>query len=333
MLSQLTGAEKIAMLHQWSPGVPRLGIAAFRTGTEALHGAAWHGAATVFPQAAGLGATWDPDLLTAVGAAVSAEVRALHERDPLVSLNVWAPVVNLLRDPRWGRNEEGYSEDPLLTARLAVAYCTGLRGDHPVFWRTAPVLKHFFAHNNETDRDTTSSVRPGPGAARVRPGAVPRPGRGRGRGRRDAVLQPGERPAESRVAVPERRAPPVDRPSDLVVCSDAQAPSNLVDTERYFAGHADSHAAALRAGVDSFTDHDADSGVTVARITEGLRRGLITMADVDRAVRRLLLLRLRLGEFDPGLDPYRAAGRPVARRGAPGPGPAGRAAVARAAQE
>ena len=111
-----------------------------------------------------------------------------------------------------------------------------------------------------------------------------------------------------------------------MVCSDAQAPSNLVDTERYFAGHAESHAAALRAGVDSFTDHDADSGVTVARITEGLRRGLITMADVDRAVRRLLLLRLRLGEFDPGLDPYRAAGGPA-------PGAAHRDLARRAARQ
>ena len=85
-------------------------------------------------------------------------MRALHRRDPAVSLNVWAPVVNLLRDPRWGRNEEGYSEDPLLTARLATAYCAGLRGDHPVFWQTAPLLKHFLAHNNETARDTTSAM-------------------------------------------------------------------------------------------------------------------------------------------------------------------------------
>jgi beta-glucosidase len=155
---QLTTEEKIAQLHQWSPGVPRLGIAPFRTGTEALHGAAWLGPATVFPQAVGLGATWDPDLLREVGAAVGAEVRVLHRRDPAVSLNVWAPVVNLLRDPRWGRNEEGYAEDPLLTARLATAYCTGLRGDHPVFWQTAPLLKHFLAHNNETARDTTSAM-------------------------------------------------------------------------------------------------------------------------------------------------------------------------------
>ena len=325
MLSQLTGAEKIAMLHQWSPGVPRLGIAAFRTGTEALHGAAWHGAATVFPQAAGLGATWDPDLLTAVGAAVSAEVRALHERDPRVSLNVWAPVVNLLRDPRWGRNEEGYSEDPLLTARLAVAYCTGLRGDHPVFWRTAPVLKHFFAHNNETGRDTSSSVVP----ARVLHEYDLAPFRGPVAAGAAAGVMPSYNLVNGR---PNHVSPYLDdalrrwTPGDLVVCSDAQAPSNLVDTERYFAGHADSHAAALRAGVDSFTDHDADSGVTAGRITEGLRRGLITMADVDRAVRRLLLLRLRLGEFDPGLDPYRAAGRPI-------PDPAHRDLARRAARQ
>ncbi len=81
MLAQLTIGEKIGLLHQWSPGVPRLGIAPFRTGTEALHGAAWLGPATVFPQAVGLGASWDPDLLGAVGAAVGAEVRTLHRRD------------------------------------------------------------------------------------------------------------------------------------------------------------------------------------------------------------------------------------------------------------
>jgi len=106
LLRRLTRTEKLELLHQVSPGVPRLGLAPFRTGTEVLHGAAWLGTATVFPQAVGLGATWDPALVERVGRAVSAEVRALHHRDPLISLNVWAPVVNLLRDPRWGRNEE-----------------------------------------------------------------------------------------------------------------------------------------------------------------------------------------------------------------------------------
>ena len=97
-------------------------------------------------------------------------------------------------------------------------------------------------------------------------------------------------------------------PGELIVCSDAYAPSNLVETEHYFDDHAVSHAAALRAGLDSFTDQGADPSATVARLTEALRRGLITVADVDRAVRRLLLTRLRLGEFDPGRDPYAASG-------------------------
>ena len=306
ILGQLTTDEKIALLHQWSPGVPRLGIAPFRTGTEALHGAAWLGPATVFPQAVGLGATWDPDLLTAVGAAVGAEVRALHRRDPAVSLNVWAPVVNLLRDPRWGRNEEGYAEDPLLTARLATAYCAGLRGDHPVFWQTAPLLKHFLAHNNETARDTTSAL--------VRARLLHEYELPPFRGPVQAGVAVGVMPAYSLVNGRPNHVSPLlgDQlrtwadGDELVVCSDAYAPSNLVETEHYFPGHAESHAAALRAGVDSFTDQDADPSRTVARLTDALRQGLISHADVDRAARRLLLLRLRLGEFHPDLDPYRA---------------------------
>ncbi len=307
LLQRLTSAEKIAMLHQHSPGVPRLGIAPFRTGTEALHGVAWLGVATVFPQAVGLGAAWDPDLVKAVGTAVGEEVRAFHRRDPAVSLNVWAPVVNPLRDPRWGRNEEGYSEDPLLTGRTAVAFCSGLRGGHPVYLRTAPLLKHFLAYNNETDRATASSVlRPrvlheyelpvfhAPIAAGVAVGVMPSYNLVNGR--------------------PNHVSPYLERElrqwtdDELVVCSDAEAPSNLVDAEHYFADHPAGHAAALRAGVDSFTDHGEDSSVTVGRITEALERGLLTLAEVDRAVRRLLLLRLRLGELDPDLDPYADTG-------------------------
>jgi len=107
ILARLTLTEKVALLHQDAPGVERLGLAPFRTGTEALHGVAWLGPATVFPQPVGLAATWDPALVRAVGDAVATEVRAKHAADPRVSLNVWAPVVNPLRHPLWGRNEEG----------------------------------------------------------------------------------------------------------------------------------------------------------------------------------------------------------------------------------
>ena len=310
ILAQLTTEEKIGLLHQWSPGVPRLGIAPFRTGTEALHGAAWLGPATVFPQAVGLGATWDPDLVGAVGAAVGAEVRALHRRDPAVSLNVWAPVVNLLRDPRWGRNEEGYAEDPLLTARLATAYCAGLRGGDPVFWQTAPLLKHFLAHNNETARDTTSALV----RARLLHEYELPPFHGPVR----AGVAAGVMPAYSLVNGRPNHVSPLlgdvlrgwADADGLVVCSDAYAPSNLVDTEHYFARHEESHAAALRAGVDSFTDQGADPSGTVARLTVALDQGLISA-----------------GRRGPGGPPAAAAPAPARRvpsRPRPVPGRPGR---------
>jgi len=307
LLARLTLPERIAMLHQYSPAVPRLGLAAFRTGTEALHGVAWLGHATVFPQAVGLGATWNPELLQEVGEATSVQVRAKHATDPTVSLNVWAPVVNLLRDPRWGRNEEGYSEDPWLTGLLATAYCRGLRGDHPDVVRTAPTLKHFLAYNNESDRTaTSSSVRPRvlheydlPAfRAPIRAGVV------------DAVM-----PAYNLVnGRPCHVSPYLAQgvrawaPHELLVVSDAQAPSNLVEDQRYFPDHPTAHAAALRAGVDSFTDHGADPATTVARLTEALHRGLIGPDDIDRAVRRVLALRARTGEFEPERDPYAGIG-------------------------
>ncbi len=161
LMDRLEPAEKLGLLHQHQAPVPRLGVGPFRTGTEALHGVAWLGPATVFPQAVGLATSWNLDLLHAVGVAVGSEVRAFHDKDPAaVGLNVWAPVVNPLRDPRWGRNEEGYSEDPWLTGELAIAFGSGLAGDGSGPLQTAPTLKHFLAYNNETDRCATSSSMP-----------------------------------------------------------------------------------------------------------------------------------------------------------------------------
>src|SRR5690606_31045559 len=160
LLSRLTLEEKIGLLHQYQAPVERLGLGPFRTGTEALHGLAWNGPATVFPQAIGLASTWNPELVRQVGAATGDEVIAFHHKDPeAVGRNVWAPVVNPLRDPRWGRNEEGYSEDPWLTGVMSTAYARGLCGDGDGrgVLKTAPTLKHFLAYNNETDRCVTSS--------------------------------------------------------------------------------------------------------------------------------------------------------------------------------
>ncbi|MFE0475463.1 glycoside hydrolase family 3 C-terminal domain-containing protein [Streptomyces sp. NPDC058947] len=305
LLGRLTLDEKIAFLHQYAPAVERLGIAAFRTGQEALHGVAWMGPATVFPQAVGLGATWNPDLVRRVGDAVSREARAMRAKDDRVGLNVWAPTVNLLRHPLWGRNEEGYSEDPKLTSEIATAYTYGLRGDHPVYWRTAPVLKHWLAHNNETDRSTTSSS--------VRPRVLHEYDLRAFRDTVEAGAVAGVMPAYNLVNGRPNHVSPYLRQhlrtwtgQDLLVCSDAGAPSNLVDSEHYFDTHEEATAASLVAGVDSFTDHGTDSSRITARLRGALERGLLTEADLDTAVRRQLSVRFRLGEFDPQDDPHGA---------------------------
>ncbi|MGW2820938.1 glycoside hydrolase family 3 C-terminal domain-containing protein [Streptomyces sp. NPDC001443] len=307
LLGRLTLDEKVSFLHQFAPAVPRLGIAAFRTGQEALHGVAWMGPATVFPQAVGLGATWNPELVRRVGEAVSKEVRAMRSRDDRVGLNVWSPTVNLLRHPLWGRNEEGYSEDPRLTSAIAVAYTRGLRGDHPVYWRTAPVLKHWLAHNNETARDTASSS--------VRPRVLHEYDLRAFRETVEAGTAAGVMPAYNLVNGRPNHVSPLLREQlrrwtddDLLVCSDAGAPSNLVDSEHYFDTHEEATAAALLAGVDSFTDHGTDGRTIVARVQGALEQGLLTEADVDIAVRRQLSVRFRLGEFDPDHDPHTDTG-------------------------
>ncbi|MEU0228824.1 glycoside hydrolase family 3 C-terminal domain-containing protein [Streptomyces sp. NPDC006284] len=306
LLARLTLDEKTAFLHQFAPAVERLGVAAFRTGQEALHGVAWMGPATVFPQAVGLGATWNEDLVRRVGEAVSREARAMRARDERVGLNVWSPTVNLLRHPLWGRNEEGYSEDPRLTSAIATAYTRGLRGGHPTYWRTAPVLKHWLAHNNETDRDTSS--------ASVRPRVLHEYDLRAFRATVEAGAVAGVMPAYNLVnGRPNHLSPHLGRhlrtwtEEDLLVCSDAGAPSNLVDSEHYFDTHEEATAAALRAGVDSFTDHGTDSSRIVARVRGALEQGLLTEADVDTAVRRQLSVRFRLGEFDPEHDPHAPA--------------------------
>lgn len=314
LLSRLTLDEKAAFLHQYAPAVPRLGVAAFRTGQEALHGVAWMGPATVFPQAVGLGASWNPDLVRRVGAAVAAEVRAMRSRDDRVGLNVWAPTVNLLRHPLWGRNEEGYSEDPALTSAIATAYTAGLRGDLPRRWTTAPVLKHWLAHNNERDRDVTSSS--------VRPRVLREYDLRAFRDTVRAGAVAGVMPAYNLVNGRPNHVSPYLREhlrtwtgEDLLVCSDAGAPSNLVDSEHYFATHEEATAAAVLAGVDSFTDHGTDSSTMLARVQGALAQGLLTEADVDMAVRRQLSVRFRLGEFDPPADEGGPAG-PLSADGA-----------------
>ncbi|MDP9846593.1 glycoside hydrolase family 3 protein [Streptosporangium lutulentum] len=314
LLGRLTLAEKVSWLHQYQPAVDRLGIGLFKTGTEALHGVAWstdvdNGGAvvtaegTVFPQAVGLASTWDPDLVKRVGSVVGDEARGYHAENPRVwGLQLWAPVVNLLRDPRWGRNEEGYSEDPLLTGAISTAYGSGIQGDDPDRLRAAPVLKHFLANNNEVRRDTTSSsLRPRVLNEYDVPAFKAAVSADAATGVMTAYNLINGRPA----TVTDLNASVrtwTDRP--LFNVSDAGGPNNLTGSQAYYATPAEAAAAMVKAGVESFTVDDTNGAPTRNSVNAALSQGLLTPADVDGAIRNILSIRFRLGEFDPDGGPY-----------------------------
>lgn len=157
--ARLTDKEKGHMITLWNEGVPRYGLKSFMPG-EALHGLAAprNNAATVFPQSIGLAATWQPEALQRMGDAVSDEARAQYHNGPVIKdgkrgpLTFWSPVINIARDPRWGRTQEAYGEDPLLNGIMASHYVKGLQGDHPKYLKTAAGAKHFVANNEEHNR-------------------------------------------------------------------------------------------------------------------------------------------------------------------------------------
>ena len=160
LVDRLDGAERLSQLMMDSPAVPRLGVPAYHWWNEALHGDARAGAATVFPQAIGLAATFDTDLLRRVGDLVSTEARAKYnlfsakgDRGIYAGLTFWSPNVNMFRDPRWGRGQETYGEDPFLSGAIGAAYVKGLQGDDPKYLKVAACAKHFAVHSGpEADR-------------------------------------------------------------------------------------------------------------------------------------------------------------------------------------
>ncbi|WP_367128003.1 glycoside hydrolase family 3 C-terminal domain-containing protein [Saccharothrix sp. HUAS TT1] len=307
LLDRLTVDEEVSLLHQYQPAIPRLGIGAFKTGTEALHGVAWLGEATVFPQALGLATTWNPELVERVGAVTGREARGFHARDPAFNgLNLWAPVVNPLRDPRWGRNEEGYSEDPYLTGRISTAFGRGVQGDHPDYLQAAPTLKHYLAYNVEDRRTTVDSIIP--------PRVLKDYDEAAFKAAISANAATGVMASYNLVnGRPTHVAPELDdvvrswTDEDLMIVGDAGGATNLTRSQRYHPTAVEADAAAIRAGLDSFTENDRDSAPTTTAIKAALARGLITAADVEDAARHVLSIRFRLGEFDPvGRNPYAA---------------------------
>ena len=300
LLARLTLAEKIGQLMHDSPAIERLGVPAYNWWNEACHGIGRNGRATVFPQVIGLGATWNRALLHEVATAISDEARAKHHADAAAGrrgqyqgLTFWTPNINIFRDPRWGRGQETFGEDPFLTGELGAAMVRGLQGDHPHLLKTAACAKHFAVHS-------------GPEAERHGFNAQPTP-----KDLAETYLPAFEKLVRAGV---EAVMGAYNRTLDEPCCASRRL---LVDTLRGrwgFQGHVVSDCAAIA----DFHEHhhvtadapesaalavrmgcDLNCGCTYNSLYDAIQRRLISEAEIDTALRRLLATRFKLGLFDP----------------------------------
>ena len=301
LVGRLTLDEKVAQMQDRAPAIPRLGIPAYNWWNEALHGVARSGLATVFPQAIGLAATWNDSLLFQVATVISDEARAKHQeyvrhdsRARYQGLTFWSPNINIFRDPRWGRGQETYGEDPFLAGTLAVQFIRGMQGDDSTYLKTIATVKHFAVHSGpEPDRHTFNAVvsERDLHETYLRAFAM--------------GIQDG--PAGSIMCAYNRLFGKAACGSDLLlgdvlrgrwgfkgyVVSDCGAIDDIYERHRIVPTAA--QAAAL--GVNTGTD--LECGDTYASLVSAVQQGLITEARIDTAVTRLFLARMRLGMFDP----------------------------------
>jgi beta-glucosidase len=299
LTSRLTLEEKAAMMSNSTPGVPRLGVPKYDWWSEALHGVANAGTATVFPQAIGLAAMWDPALHQKIAHVIGVEGRAKfngyigtpQEGALFHGLTFWSPNINIFRDPRWGRGQETYGEDPFLTSRLGVEFVRGLQGDNPDYLLAAACAKHFAVHSGPESQRHNFDVAP-PEAdlfetylpafeALVREGRV------------EIVM----------TAYNSLYGTPCSMNPQLYtllakwgfnghITSDCGSVDDLSRT--YKRGDpAEANALTLRAGMD------VRCGSESAALVEAVKRGLVSEAELDYRLGALLRTMFRLGFFDP----------------------------------
>lgn len=311
LISRLTLEEKVGQVLYAAPAVDRLGIPQYNWWNECLHGVARAGKATVFPQAVGMAATFDPDLMYRIGRAISMEARAKYNlaiahgsRERYQGLTFWTPNVNIFRDPRWGRGQETYGEDPYLTSRIGVSFVQGLQGDHPKYLQAAGMAKHYAVHN-------------GPEALRHEFDARV--------GMKD--LWETYLPAFEAL-VTEARVEGVmgayNRVNGDPACAHPYLMQEVLRKQWGFKGYFTSDCWAI---VDFFQGHNVvktpaeaaalaintgcnlNCGSTYPKLMESVQQGLTTEADIDANLRELLPTRFKLGLFDPpGTVPFDTIG-------------------------
>ena len=316
LLSRMTLEEKTSQLVNQSRAVPRLGVPRYDWRSEALHGIAGAGIATVFPEPVGLAATFDVPLIHEMAAAIGAEGRAKHNkavregrRDILEGLNFWAPNINLARDPRWGRGQETYGEDPFLTARMAVAFVTGMQGDDPKYLQVIATPKHFAVHSGPepsrhvrnvvvSKHDMQDTYLPAFRAAVVE-------------GKAGSVMCAYNRvngePACANTYLLQDQLRSAWK-FDGYVVGDCDSVEEIYSMHHFVKTFAEAGALSLKVGVDNEcidSYADAVGNSDYIQFLDAVAKGFLTEKDIDLAVKRLLTARFRLGQFDPPeLVPY-----------------------------
>jgi beta-glucosidase len=301
LIGRMTLEEKVAQMQNSAPAIPRLGVPKYDWWNEGLHGVAFSGTATNFPQVIGMAATWDADLVHRMGETVSTEARAKYneavrqdDRERFFGLTFWAPNINIFRDPRWGRGQETYGEDPYLTSRLGVAFVKGMQGTDPKYLKVVSTPKHFAVHSG-----------PEPERHRFNVDVSPHD------------LEDTYLPA-FRATITEAHAQSVmcaynaiDGPPacanemllkehlrdawafDGYVVSDCGAVSDVSSGHHFAADLAHAAADAVKAGTD------LECGSAYKALVDAVHQGLVTEAELDTALHRMFRARFRLGMFDP----------------------------------
>jgi beta-glucosidase len=301
LVARMTLEEKIAQLRNDTPAIPRLGVPAYEWWNEALHGVARAGGATVFPQAIGLAATFDPELMHATATVISDEARAKHHdfvrrglRGRYQGLTFWSPNINIFRDPRWGRGQETYGEDPWLTARMGVAFVKGLQGDDPKYRKVDATAKHFAVHSgpeadrhhfdvHPSERDLYETYLPA-FQALVQEGQV-------------ASIMGAYNRVYGESASASTRLLQQSLRKDWgfagYVVSDCDSIEDIYKHHKIVATAAEAAALGVKNGCD------LDCGVTYDSLLPAVRQGLVKESDIDVALKRLMRARFQLGMFDP----------------------------------
>lgn len=301
LVSRLTLEEKVSQMIYASSAIPRLGIPEYNWWNECLHGVAAAGIATVFPQSIGMAASFNDKLLYRVACAISDEARAKHhefvrhlDRSIFKGLTFWSPNINIFRDPRWGRGQETYGEDPYLTGRMGVAFVKGLQGDHPKYLKVVATPKHYAVHSGPEPMrhsfDAQVSLKD------LRETYLPAFKECVKEGKAESIMGAYNRTNGEPCCASPTLLQKILREEwgfEGYVVSDCGAIDDIHKHHKVTSTPEESAALAVNSGCD------LNCGRTFESLVNAVKQGLISEETIDRAVKRLFRARFRLGMFDP----------------------------------